>query len=360
MKFMTGERLAGYGSYVIWGLWVALYFHFVGIAGGLFTVGSIGYVLNIEGFRKAYRVILLVSVVAVITGLFSIWLDLGKPFRATNVMLKPNFGSMMTFNAWMYNIFLLVAVVLFFLTFKKRKQTDLNDPKRWIFPLIALGLFFSIAFPSQSGAFFGVVDAKPFWNSAILPIMFLISAITAGAAVLLVVFTFIYQNTYKVGEQPFKMLRYTVIGGVLFYFLAVFAEFSIVMWSPSSHVREAVELVLIGPYWWVFWIVHFLGGFIALWFLYFGKTYQSVGTGGFLIAVTFVAARLNVLIPGQAIPELKGLEGAYAHQRLSFEYHASLNEYLVALFIGAFGVALVYIGIKLLSKYTQKKLGTSL
>lgn len=360
MKLMSGERLAGYGSYVIWGLWVALYFHFVGIAGGLFTVGSIGYFFNIQGFRKAFRVILLVSVIAVGMGLFSIWLDLGQPLRAASIMLTPNFGSMMAFNAWMYNIFLLIVVILFYLTFKKEKQTDLHDKGRWILPLIAVGVFFSIAFPSQSGAFFGVVDAKPFWNSAILPIMFLISAITAGSAILLVVFTFIYQYEYSVTEQPFKILKYTVIGGVFFYFLSVFAEFSIVLWSPGSHVREAVELVLWGSYWWVFWIVHMGGGFLAIWFLYFGKSHQALGTGGFLIAVTFIAARLNVLIPGQSIPELKGLKDAYIHQRLSFEYHASWNEYLVAVFIGSLAVALTYVGIKLLSNITKKYLGTSL
>jgi protein NrfD len=361
MKFMTGEKLAGYGSYVPWGLWVALYFHFVGIAGGVFALGAIGYFFNITGFRKNFRVIIIVSVASVITGLFSIWLDLGQPFRFSRMMYAPNFGSMMAFNGWMYSIFIIVAGLLFYLTIKREKQTDLQDKSGWLIPLMALGFLFSIAFPSQSGAFFGVVDAKPFWSSPLLPILFLISAITSGGAVLLLVYTFLAkQAEFNINSPLERMLRFTIIGGIIIYFIAEFAEYSLVFWSPNSHVKEAVELILFGPFWWVFWFVHILGSLIGLILLLKGKSPQIIGSGAFIIAVTFVSARLNILIPGQAVSELKGLKDAFYHERLKFDYVATLNEYLIALFIGSFGVALAYFGIKFLSKYTQKKLGASL
>lgn len=37
------------------------------------------------------------------------------------------------------------------------------------------------------GAFFGVVDAKRYWQCALLPVMFLASAIAAGSAMLLAI-----------------------------------------------------------------------------------------------------------------------------------------------------------------------------
>lgn len=360
MKFITGEKLAGYGSYVPWGLWVALYFHFVGIAGGVFTLGTIGYILNLDEYRKSFRVILVISVAAIITGLFSIWLDLGQPFRFSNVMLSPNFGSMMAFNAWMYTFFIIVAVILFYLSIKRSNQEDMQDKSGWFIPLLGLGLLFSIAFPSQSGAFFGVVDAKPFWSSPLLPILFLISAITSGGAVLLLVFTFLFHNKFNINKQPFSMLRYVIIFGIILYFLSEFAEYSLVYWSPNSHIREAVDLILFGNYWWVFWLVHLGGSLISLFLLIKGKSSQSTGTGAFLVAVTFLSARLNILIPGQAVTELKGLKEAFYHEKLKFDYSASLNEYLISFFIASFGVAIVYFGIKYLSKYTQKKIGTNL
>src|SRR5688500_2975302 len=51
-RFAQGHLPAGYGSYVPWGLWIALYFHGVGIAGGAFAVGALGYILDVPGFRR--------------------------------------------------------------------------------------------------------------------------------------------------------------------------------------------------------------------------------------------------------------------------------------------------------------------
>ncbi|MFH0728575.1 MAG: NrfD/PsrC family molybdoenzyme membrane anchor subunit [Pseudomonadota bacterium] len=359
-KFSTAERLAGYGSYVPWGLWIAVYFHLIGIAGGVFAVSVIGYFLNIAGFRESLRVTLVVSGICVLCGLFSVWLDLGQPFRAANIMFFPNFGSMMAFNAWMYNVFFLVIVVIFVLSLNKDRQTDRNDKSGWLIPLLSLGFLLSIAYPSQSGAFFGVVDAKPFWNSPLLPLLFLGSAITSGAAVLLLVYLFVFNISFTISEHPFKMLRYTIIGGIVFYFICEFAEFSLVFWSPNSDIREAVRLVMFGPFWWVFWGVHLGGAFLALFLLLFGRTANAVGTGAFVVAVTFISARLNILIPGQAVAQLKGLQDAFYHSRLRFDYAPSVNEYLVAIFVAAMAIGLMYAGIKLLSRYTSSKIGEAI
>jgi molybdopterin-containing oxidoreductase family membrane subunit len=357
MKFSTAERLAGYGSYVPWGLWIAVYFHLIGIAGGAFAVGTIGYFLNVDRFRETLRATLLVSGVSIVCGLFSVWLDLGQPFRAFNILLMPNFGSMMAFNAWMYNVFLLTIAVIFLLSLNKTNQSDLNDASGWLLPLLALGFLLSIAYPSQSGAFFGVVDAKPLWSSPLLPLLFLGSAITSGAAVLLLVFIFLFDSNINIHEQPFKMLRFTIIGGIAFYFLSEFAEFSLVLWSPNSDIREAIMLIMFGPFWWVFWVVHLFGALLAIILLLIGRNDRIVGAGALIVAVTFISARLNILIPGQAVSQLKGLREAFYHIRLRHEYHPTLNEYLVAVFVAALAAGLTFVGIKLISRFTSKKIG---
>lgn len=350
MKLITGERLVGYGSYVPWGLWVALYFHFVGIAGGVFVVGAGGYLLNLPGFRENIRSIMIISASSVVAGLLSIWLDLGQPFRFQNIFLSPNFGSMMTFNAWSYSAFLIVMAAIFYLSFKKKNVSDLNDRTGWLLPIMILGMFISVAFPSQSGSFFGVVDAKPFWNSGLLPVMFLTSAITSGVAVLMFYFTLI-TKTEQPDDATFNYLLKVLIGGILAYLASEFAEYSIAYWSPNSHTFDAAKMVIQGPFWWVFWLVHIGGAVIALVMLLMVKTKASYGIAAFIIAVTFVSARLNVLIPGQSIEQLHGLSEAFSHDRLSFIYRATPLEYLVSFFIATLPVGMSYIGIKVLNKY---------
>lgn len=241
-RWAMGHLPAGYGSFVPWGLWVAIYFHGVGIAGGAFLLGAGGFLLGLPGFRNpaTLRMVIVLSVAAVIPAFLGVWLDLGHMERAAYIFLFPNFNSMMTLNAWMYTAFMILAAVCWFLTFQQRSA--------WLKPLLAPAILFSIMFPSQSGAFFGVVEAKGFWHSALLPMLFLASAITAGSAALLAVRVLLGPGAESAAdhEAAIRRLRTVTLIGLAVYFVFEFAEFSIALWNPEVHA-PAIELILHGP-----------------------------------------------------------------------------------------------------------------
>lgn len=336
-----GHLPAGYGSYVPWGLWVALYFHGVGIAGGAFVLGALGFILDWPGFSRpaVLRAVIVLSAAAILPAFAGVWFDLGHMERSTYIFLSPSFTSMMAFNAWMYGVFMVVAAICWLLSYRQQSG--------WLKPWLCLGMLFSILFPSQSGAFFGVVDARPFWHSALLPILFLTSALTAGAATLLVVRAIIAEpGDGDLSLAAVARLRIFTLIGIVAYFVFEFAEFSIAIWNPLSH-SPALELILWGPYWWVFWIVHLLlGGLIPLALLVTRRPAAWV-LAGILVAVAFLSARLNVLVPGQAVGEIQGLQQAFQHERLKYIYHATLMEYLVGLFLLAIGITVFYVGQRL-------------
>ncbi len=340
-RFTQGHLPAGYGSYVPWGLWVALYFHAVGIAGGAFVIGAGGYILDLPGFRslRVLRTVIVLSIAAILPAFMGVWFDLGHMERAHRIFTSPSFTSMMAYNAWMYNIFMICAAVAWLLSFQR--------DSKWLKPVLCLALMFSVLFPSQSGTFFGVVDAKAYWHSALLPMLFLTSAITAGAATLFLVRIFNRSDeSDEEHEAAIRTIRLITLCGLCVYFVFEFAEFSIALWNPYSHA-PAIDLVLWGPYWWVFWVVHlFLGGLISLVLLGTARP-RYWAFAALLVAITFVSARLNVLVPGQAIGEIQGLQEAFHHERLKYIYHATLMEYLVGLFLLAVGLAIFYIGQKI-------------
>jgi len=337
-RLHAGHLPAGYGSYVPWGLWVAFYFHGVGIAGGAFVLSVLGFLTGRSGFRsrESLRVAILLSFAAILPSFLGVWLDLGRMERAYRIFLSPSFTSMMAFNAWMYGIFVIVSGLGWLLSFRDRSE--------WLKPLLTLGVFFSVLFPSQSGSFFGVVDAKAFWHSALLPMLFLASAVTAGGAALLVVRA-LAGRASDGGEtdEALRRLRIVTLVAMIVYFVFEFAEFSIALWNPNSH-SPAIRLILTGPYWWVFWIVHLgLGGAIPL-LLFSTRSRPAWILAGFLTAVAFISARLNVLIPGQAVGEIQGLQEAFQHPRLTYIYHATWMEYFVGLLLLAFGMAVFFVG----------------
>ncbi len=345
LRMTQGHLPAGYGSYVPWGLWVALYFHGVGMAGGVFLIGALGYILRWPGLEHpaSLRITVVLSMACILPAFMGVWFDLGHMDRASNIFQTPAFTSMMAFNAWMYNAFMVIAVVIWLLTYRKSSG--------WLRPLLCVGLFLSVAFPSQSGAFFGVVDAKAYWHSALLPMLFLTSAVTAGSALLLLV----RHHLGGDGDPALPRIRLFTLVGLIVYFVFEFAEFSIALWNPVSHA-PAIELVLFGPYWWVFWIVHLvIGGAIPL-ALLVRKTPSRWWPAALLLAVTFVSTRLNVLVPGQAVGEIRGLQEAFWHPRLTYIYHATPMEYLVGLFMIAAGMTIFFIGFQI-SRRVERSTG---
>jgi molybdopterin-containing oxidoreductase family membrane subunit len=133
------------------------------------------------------------------------------------------------------------------------------------------------------------------------------------------------------------------------YFAFEFSEFSIHLWNPEGGA-PAVELVLFGPYWWMFWFIHLLaGGLVPLVLLAMQRRIAWVA-GALLVAVMFVSSRLNVLIPGQSVGEIEGLQEAFQHTKLSYVYSATTMEYLVACLLLAVGLTVFFIGRRLDSK----------
>src|SRR3990170_7137869 len=52
LRVATGEELVGYGSYIPWGLWVALYAYFGGLSIGAFILFAAGELFRIERLRR--------------------------------------------------------------------------------------------------------------------------------------------------------------------------------------------------------------------------------------------------------------------------------------------------------------------
>lgn len=349
MRITDGHLPAGYGSYVPWGLWIAIYFVGVGIAAGAFGIAALGYLLAAPGFRSrtSLRVAAVLVAATVAPALLAVGLDLGHMERAWRIVLTPSFTSMMAFNTWTYIALLTVAAVVWWLSYR--------PDRGWLRPVLVLATVVSLMVPSQSGAFFGVVDAKPYWHSALLPVLLLVSGVVAGAGTLMVARAVIGDrplggvvDSRENTRSALQVLRKVLLLGLAVYFVLEFAEYSIALWNPQATAPE-VSLVLTGPYWWVFWVVHVVLGGIVPVVLLLSRRPAAWVVAGLLVAVTSVSTRLNILVPGQSTSEIEGLQEAFFHPRLDHVYNATLMEYLVALFCVALGVAIFYAGLRISS-----------
>lgn len=384
-RIAFGHERANYGSYVPWGLWVAAYLYLVGLSAGAFLFSTLVYVFNIrrvsgegtvaapavgmadgaaferERLEQVGKLALFTALVTLVGALICIWMDLGHPERAWKLLFQTSFRSVMGWMIWFYSAYFILLLVELWLAmradlaarsdksalarlliFGRRdvSPTALAADRRLLRILGSVGVVLAIAFHGSVGAIFGVVAARPYWNSALTPIIFLAGALLSGGALL----TFV---TAIWGPEPgsashrnlMSFLGQIVLGLLALDVLLEWAEFSIGLWNSSPGESASLQLVLFGPYWWVFWIIHIGLGVIVPAFLLvvLRRKMWAVALAGALVAVTFLTVRLNIVVPGLAIPELPGLEAAFHGPGLTAQYFPSLSEWL--LFVWAIGLA---------------------
>lgn len=332
-RLVFGERDVNYGSYVNWGLWVAMYLFFAGLAAGSFMVASLDLLFDIPLFRGTGRYALWASVVTLPAALALIGLDLGHMERIWKVYLQPNFGSLLAQLVWSYSAFFLVAATAVVLT--------IRGQRRGLRPVMAVGLVLAIFVSGGVGALLGVNAGTVSFHNSMLPAQFPVLNLTSGVAGLLAIVAL-----FGIGDPAQRARVLHVLGLALVvlllakaYFLWV--DYSQVLYSNVPDAVAVVELVLFGPYAWAFWILQVtLGMVVPMAVILWPRSRRdplALGAAGILVLVGLAVGRTAIIFPALAIPDLEGLGEAFTGPHLGFEYAPSLMEWSVA--IGVTGLA---------------------
>ncbi len=334
LRLTTGHSLAGYGSAVPWGLSVALYSFLSSMSAGLYLISTLPALFGVRALEPLRRTALWGSLAALAGGLTAIGLDLGQMFRFWEVYTRPNFSSVMALMVWIYTA--LVVII----AFQLRAMANQKDRSDKI--LTRLGALVAVIMGGGGGALYAVVGSRPFWHSSLLPLLFLVGGMLSGAALLL----FLASIQKARDNAGLAALANLVLGLLVLDLIMEWAEFSIGLYGGELAAREAARLVLFGPYAWAFWGLHLLlGTLVPLALLALApqnRTYTLVS--GLLVVATYLTVRLNIVIPGLAIPVLPGLDRAYMDAGLTYQYTPSFMEWLTALFAVTLAIAVFEIG----------------
>lgn len=335
-RLAHGHQNAAYGSYVVWGLWVAMYLFFAGLAAGAFMVATLDLLFHLKIFAGTGRLALWVGLVSLGAALLQIWLDLGHMWRIWKVYLQGNPNSVMTQMVWGYTLFGLLLVVSLYLAVYQPQSSLLRL-------LMIIGLPLSLFISGAVGALLGVQASRPFWHVGLFPVQFPVFSLASGVAAMLVVIgLFGRRNDPNRGEQLWVLSVTTVaLAVVKLYFL--WADFSQSLYGNVPQNVEAVNAILFGPYWWAFWLIQILlGTLIPVVVLVQPKLARHNGWAGWmgvLVLIGFASARANIVFPALTVPELDALTTAFSGPHLTFAYFPTAMEWAVTL--GSTGLAVL-------------------
>ncbi len=191
-----------------WGFWIVFDdFCGVALAAGGFTLAGIVKIFGREKYSSLYRPAILTAFLGYILVVLSLLVDLGQPWYMWHFLIFWNVNSPMFEVAACAMLYTIVLALLFSPAVFERLE-GLNFPvirrikwsvplkivRRIEIPLIIAGIIISTLHQSALGTVLLLMPGSlhPLWYTPILPILFLISAIAVGPA--MVIFETVISN----------------------------------------------------------------------------------------------------------------------------------------------------------------------
>ena len=370
IRLVMGRELTNLGSIVPWGLWIAQYIYLAGLSAGAYVVSALVYVFHVERLEPIGRLAVFAAIVSLPLGLLAVLLDLGHWERFWYVAAFWNLSSPMAWMILLYSAFMVVVLIQFWFLMRRdlvaarstpgwrgrvagvlalgsRETSDAGASRdaRVVAVLARIGLVLAVLFPTMVGGLFGVVSSRSYWYSGLFPVVFALSAVASGAALLALVSS-IFQDGWRAHRDLIVTLGKILLGLLFLELLLQAAEIGVGLYANDPAFHESVMLVMFGPYWFVFWIGEVAIGFlipVAILASSLGRDPRFVALAALGSLVGFVGLRLNIVIPGLSPQEIAGLSEAVWDPRVSPNYFPSLFEWLLA--IGMVGLWLVLFGL---------------
>ncbi|MHB1405275.1 MAG: NrfD/PsrC family molybdoenzyme membrane anchor subunit [Desulfitobacteriaceae bacterium] len=355
-----------------WGTWVAFYIFFVGLSAGAFLLSTLIYVFGMQQFERVGKIALFTAIICMVVALNFVLLDLGRMDRFWHPLAYWNLTSVLAWEVHFYILYItLLGVELYFAlrqdlirlsrrgnSFKHKLakvltlgSTDLSQESkendhRWMKILGIIGIPLAIfGVHGGTGTLFAVVKARPMWNSALFPVVFVVSALVSGTALLAAVYSI--QNRARnipVDKETLKALARMMI---LFLFIDLglqVYEFLIAAYSLEPEETHTLSTMFTSSFSWSFWGVQiFLGAVVPIYLVLNKRTGESLlglTAACVLVVLGIIGVRFNIVLPPLIVPVLEGLPTG--------NYYPTLVEIGSSLGVIALGLLLYTVGMKLL------------
>jgi predicted membrane protein len=247
-----------------WSILVVVYPYITGLVAGAFILASLVKVFDVKEVQPTYRLSLLTALAFLLVAPFPLLLHLAWPERSFEIFLTPNLTSAMAMFGFVYAWYLM-GVLLLEVWFEFRRDLVVMSrekpfPLNWIYRILSLfstdvsekavafdrkavriitivGIPSAFLLHGYVGFIFGSVKANPWWGSVLMPIVFLMSAIVSGIAMVI----FLYMIITAMRNEKIDMKCLDRIASFLFY--AVLVDFSLEGLDFIHRLYESEESV---------------------------------------------------------------------------------------------------------------------
>ncbi len=244
-QLRNGLGVTGMSRNVSWGLYIAQFTFFVGIAASAVMVVLPYYLHDVHAFRRVTILGELLAVSAVTMCMLFIFVDMGQPMRVLNVMRYPTFHSVMFWDMVSLSGYLLLNATIS-VVMLTCERNELPTP-HWIHALVLLSIPWAVSIHTVTAFLYCGLPGRPLWLTAILAPRFLASAFAAGPSLLILLCLLLRRLTsFDAGQEAIRKLAiivaYAMSVNVFFVLLEIFTGF----YSGIPHEKEGLQFLFVG------------------------------------------------------------------------------------------------------------------
>ena len=329
-----------------WSVLIVVYPYFTGLVAGAFIVSSFYHVFGIQTFKPVARFSLVTALAFLLVSPLPLLVHLGRPERAVEIFLTPNLQSAMAGFGYIWLFYLILVLVEVWLAFRQDiiiyaqttgglrrlvyslltlgvmdvSETSLRRDEQVIKILAMAGIPSAFLLHGYVGFLFGSIKANAWWSTPLMPVIFPMSAIVSGIALLIVLYVVV--TTLRGASVDSDCVR--AMGGWLFGFLALDLaleglEIVSMMYEAEESWEAVQELITDKIAFSFFGIQLLMGSAVPLVGLALtgvlnlgnGVRNRLIFLAAVLVLVGIFAMRWNVVIGGQLLS--KSLRGFLAY-----------------------------------------------
>lgn len=298
---------------------IAIYLYLAGMGAGSYIIGTlINWLMNPSRIVAIWGVTLDSAKAVLLWG--PILVAIGAPFLILDLGIKKRFlyAALNPRTSWVARGFLILSIFIVFGLVLLAKSVL---PFEWLYPKSSfwylpegIALIFAFSTALYTGILLKATKSIPLWNTYLLPLLFLASALSTGS--MAIILSTLGTGLFSIDATALKILMgaeqilVVIEGIVLFLYLSR-------RYKASEQAKDSVRLLLFGEKKLLFW-----GGIVLLGFI-FPVVLESISSlshgnpvfilvagvvllcGGFFLRLGVLSAGIREQIPMQRLMEIQ-------------------------------------------------------
>ncbi len=282
------------------GIPIATYFYLTGLSAGSFIISTLAYGFGMVKFKPLGKIGVVMATLLLVIAPMILLIDLEQPLRFWHLILYLRITSPITWGTFLLSLYPMNCIIYGYFMFKG----DMRRTK--IFGL--LGIPLALLVHGYTGFILALGKARVLWNTAIMPPIFLVSAMVSGLALMILVVIvkdFVLQRKKEPNRALIYALGNFLVASIVLDLILIGIDLSVLLTSTTEAYRAALML-LNGQFRFLFLGVEItLGAIIPL--LLILSPFTKHWIPGFVIASVLVmvgifAMRCIMVIGGLSIP----------------------------------------------------------